>query len=254
MSVQGKRVLVTGSTRGIGRAAAELFLERGAEVLLHGRGGDAVAAAVASLPAALRGRAAGIAGDLAERAECRRIAAAAGEVDVLVNSAGIFEERLLGEADAAHWQRTMAVNLTAPFVLASSLLPGLRRRRGLVINIASEAGILGYPGCSVYCASKGALIGLTRALAVELGPEVRALCICPGPVETDMMHQSLARTPDPIAARRQWEALTLLGRVGQPREIAGAIVFAASPGAAFATGSVWLVDGGVTAGKRASVE
>ena len=250
MDFQGRRVLVTGSTRGIGRATAELFLAHGASVLLHGRETAGVEAALAALTPADRPRAEGLAADLAERSQCRRLAAAAGEVDVLVNCAGIFEERLLGEADAAHWRRGLAVNLTAPWVLASSLLPGLRRRCGMVVNIASEAAVLGYPGCSAYCATKGALIGLTRALAVELAPDVRALCICPGPVETDMMHQSLARTGDPAAARRQWEALTLLRRVGQPREIAEAIVFAASPAASFATGSAWLVDGGVTAGKR----
>ena len=120
----------------------------------------------------------------------------------------------------------------------------------MIVNIASDAALLGYPGCSVYGASKGGLVGLTRALAVELAPEVRAICICPGPVDTEMMRASIARSPDPAAARQQWADNTLLGRVAEPREIAEAIVFAASPAASFATGSVWTLDGGVTAGKR----
>lgn len=120
----------------------------------------------------------------------------------------------------------------------------------MIVNIASDAALLGYAGCSVYSAAKGGLVGLTRALAVEAAPEIRAICICPGPVDTEMMRASVARATDPDAARRQWAGNTLLGGVARPEEIAGAIVFAASPAASFATGAVWSVDGGVTAGKR----
>lgn len=242
---RGKRVLVTGSARGIGLAAARLFLERGVTLLLHGPTAEALAPALAELTPAE-----GIAADLADRGECRRLAFEAGELDVLVNAAGIYEERPIEAVDSAYWQRTLAVNLTAPWILSASLLPGLRQRRGVIVNIASDAALLGYPGCSVYSASKGGLVGLTRALAVELAPAVRAICICPGPVDTEMMRASIARSADPAGARKQWADNTLLGRVADPREIAEGIVFAASPAASFATGSVWTLDGGVTAGKR----
>ena len=221
----GKRVLVTGSTRGIGRAAAELFAEAGAEVIRHGRS----------------------TADLALREDVRRLAAAAGEVDVLVNCAGIHAERRIEESDPEFWNRMIEVNVTAPWLLAKALLPGLIRRRGVIVNIASDAGLLGYAGDTVYCASKGAVIGLTRALAVEFAPEVRVNCVCPGPVRTDMM-ASPGLSPGEVEA--QWAGLTLLRRVAEPREIAEAILFAASSRSSFVTGALIVADGGTTSGRR----
>ena len=244
-----RRVLITGSTRGIGRATAEHLAQEGKEIILHGRRADEVEVAVA----ALGGRAtavSGVSGDLGDRAALARIAEEAGDVDVLINCAGIYREIASGAVDEAGWREMIAVNLTAPWLLTRSLLPGLRRRGGVVINVGSDAGLLGFAGGSVYCASKGALIGLTKALAVELAPTVRAIAICPGPVDTDMMRQSVAEAADPEAALGQWNEYTHLRRVARPHEIAAMIAFAASEAAAFATGAVWLIDGGVTAGRR----
>ncbi len=244
-----RRVLITGSTRGIGRATAERMAQEGDEIILHGRRADEVEVAVA----ALGGRApavSGVSGDLGDRLALARIAEEAGDVDVLINCAGIYREMVLGMVDEAGWRETIAVNLTAPWLLTRSLLPGLRRRGGVVINVASDAGLIGFAGGSAYCASKGGLIGLTRALAVELAPTVRAIAIGPGPVDTDMMRQSVAEAADPEAAQRRWNEYTLLRRVAQPHEIAAMIAFAASKAAGFATGAVWLIDGGVTAGRK----
>jgi len=250
MEFAGRTVLVTGSTQGIGAATARLFLERGAETILHGRSAERVAGAVDVLRGLFGPRVRGVGADLEDRRECRRLAAEAGAVDVLVNCAGVFKEAPVAATDLAFWDTTLAINLTAPWVLSKALLAGLRARRGVIVNVGSDAGLLGYAGCVAYCASKGALIGLTRALATELSPDVRTVCVCPGPVETDMMRASVDAAPDPEAARRQWASYPMLGRVATPTEIAEAILFAASPAASFVTGAVLAVDGGVTAGKR----
>jgi NAD(P)-dependent dehydrogenase (short-subunit alcohol dehydrogenase family) len=250
MEFSGKRVLITGSTRGLGLAAARLFLERGAEVIIHGHDGSGVARAVTGLTKNFPGRVQGFPADLGDRAACRKLAQQAGAVDVLVNNAGVLMEAMIPDTDLAMWQRSFAINVTAPWILSRALLEPLRARRGVIVNIGSDAGLLGYPGISTYCATKGAIIGLTRALAIELAPAVRAICVCPGPIETDMMRRSLAATPDPAATRKVWEAYPALRRVAQPEEIAEAILFAASPRSSFMTGNLIVVDGGVTMGKR----
>src|SRR5687767_15826779 len=125
----GRRVLVTGSTRGIGKAAADLIHARGGEVIWHGRRPDDALRAAADAGGKLA-----FAGDLADRRACRRIAAEAGDVDVLVNCAGIFEETSIADTDEALWDKTIAVNLTAAWTLARALLEGLRRRRGVIVN------------------------------------------------------------------------------------------------------------------------
>ena len=246
----GKRILVTGSTRGIGHAAARRFLEEGAHVVLHGRQPGPVRHVIDAFKAHHGDRVTGFAADLVDRSQCRRLCIDAGPVDVLVNCAGIYEPAPIENADEAHWGRTLDVNTTAPWLLARALVAGLRRCKGVIVNVSSESGLIGYPDTAVYCASKGALIGLTRALAVELAPEVRVLCVCPGPVETDMMRNAMAASSDPEAVRESWQSSALLGRVAAPQEIAAAIAFAASPDCSYATGNLITVDGGTTAGRR----
>jgi NAD(P)-dependent dehydrogenase (short-subunit alcohol dehydrogenase family) len=245
-----RRVLITGSTRGLGHAAAVAFLNHGAHVILHGRNDRVVAKVASALSSLHAGKVSGVAADLSDRSAQDGLAAAAGDLDVLVNCAGIFEERMLRDADDEHWLTTIEVNLTAPWRLARALLPGLKRRQGVIVNVGSDSALLGYSGSSAYCASKGALAGLTRALATELAPRVRALCVCPGPIDTDMMRESVESQPDPEAAKLQWQSYPLLRRVAASAEIAEAIVFAASPACAFQTGSLIIVDGGATAGRR----
>ena len=250
MEFVGKTILVTGSTRGIGAAAADLFLERGGSVILHGRRQADVDIAITRLPPQHPDRVRGLAADLSDRAQCRSLAQRIDTLDILVNCGGIFHEASIADTDLAIWDETIAVNLTAPWVLSQALLPILRQRKGAIVNVGSDAAVLGYAGCVAYCASKGALVGLTRALATELAPDIRVLCVCPGPTETDMMRQSVATAPDEAKARQQWANYTLLDRVAAPREIGEVILLAASPRATFMTGSVIMADGGATAGKR----
>jgi len=250
MDFAGKTIFITGSTRGIGAAAAELFLERGGSVFLHGRRQADVEAAVARLSPQYRDHVRGLAADLSDRQQCRALAQRIDVIDILVNCAGIFREAAIADTSLAIWDETMEVNLSAAWILSQALLPALQRRKGTIVNVGSDAAILGYAGCVAYCASKGALVGLTRALAIELSPDVRALCVCPGPTETDMMQQSVASAPDEARARQQWASYTLLDRVAAPREIGETILLAASPRVTFMTGSVIMADGGATAGKR----
>lgn len=247
MEFAGKTVLITGSTRGIGAATAELFHERGASVILHGRKQHDVDAAVAQYGSeTVRG----VAADLTDRAQARALAAGIDELDILVNCAGVFREASIADTSLALWDETLSVNLTAAWVLTQALLPRLRHRSGAVVNVASDSAMLGYAGCVAYCASKGALVGLTRALAAELGAAVRVLCVCPGPTETDMMRAAIAPAPDQGQAHAQWASYTLLNRIAQPREIGEAVLLAASPRGTYMTGSVLMADGGATAGKR----
>lgn len=250
MEFAGKTILITGSTRGIGAAAADLFLEHGGSVILHGRRqadvDDAVARRSSQYPARLRG----LAADLSDRTQCRSLAQEVGAIDILVNCGGVFREAPMAETSLAIWDETIAVNLTASWVLSQELLPALRQRKGVIVSVGSDAAMLGYAGCVAYCASKGAVVGLTRALAVEAAPDVRVVCVCPGPTETDMMRQSVMSAPDEAQARRQWASYTALDRVAAPREIGEAILLAASSRATFMTGSIIMADGGATAGKR----
>jgi NAD(P)-dependent dehydrogenase (short-subunit alcohol dehydrogenase family) len=219
-------------------------------VLIHGRHAQAVQAAVDDLSIADGPDVTGFAGDLADRRACDHLVESCGDIDVLVNCAGILETATVEASGEDLWHRVMDVNVTAPWRLARGFLPGLRRRHGVIVNVSSDAGLLGYSQNTVYCASKGALIGLTRALAVELSGDVRVLGVCPGPVDTDMMRSAVARESDPEAARRSWASGPMLERVASPDEIAGAIVYAASSDCSFATGNLIVVDGGTTAGRR----
>jgi NAD(P)-dependent dehydrogenase (short-subunit alcohol dehydrogenase family) len=218
--------------------------------MIHGHDPVGVESALVQLVSKTKEPVRGFAADLAHRSEQDHLAERAGDLDVLVNCAGVYEERGVPSVDEAHWQRTLEINLTAPWRLTRALLPGLKRRKGVIVNVGSDSALLGYAGAVVYCASKGALVGLTRALAVELAPQVRALCICPGAIDTAMMRQSVTAQPDPEAELRRWRSYSSLQRFAHADEIAEAVIFAASPSCTFQTGSLIVVDGGTTAGRR----
>src|SRR5262245_2917283 len=197
MDFTAKTILVTGSNRGIGAATAKLFLTRGASVILHGRSAQSLREPIARLSAQYPGHVQSAAADLSDRAAIRAMASQIPDVDILVNSAGILREAPIEGTSLAALNDLIEVNVTAPWILTQALLPVLRRKSGLVINVASDAAVLGYANNVAYCATKGALVGLTKALAVELAPQVRALCVCPGPTETDMMLDAMRAGPDP---------------------------------------------------------
>jgi NAD(P)-dependent dehydrogenase (short-subunit alcohol dehydrogenase family) len=193
MNLTGKRVLVTGGTRGIGRATVEAFLAAGARVAVNGSSAASVAAAIAGLKE--RERAVAAPGDLGEVAGCRRVvewaAGALGGLDVLVNNAGVGgPQKPIGEITAEEWDATVNINLRAVFFCTRYAVRALRAAKGNVVNVASILGLGGRgAGLSLYCASKGGVVNLTRDLAIELAPDIRVNCVCPGAVDTEMLQE-----------------------------------------------------------------
>ncbi len=248
---EGKRVLVTGGTRGIGRSAVEAFLGAGARVALNGRTPDSAAKAVAALGHSERLLAAP--GDVGTVSGCEAAVGAAleglGGLDVLVNSAGIGVDARIEDSDEALWDETLNVNLKGTFFCCRAALEALRAARGNIVNIASDAGLMGTAKLVVYCASKGGVVNMTRAMALELAPLVRVNCVCPGYVDTDMVRRDgIDRAEDPAAEERALIDYAPLKRIANPSEIAAAILYLASDEAKFATGTALQIDGGTTAG------
>jgi NAD(P)-dependent dehydrogenase (short-subunit alcohol dehydrogenase family) len=252
MSFDGKRVLVTGGSRGIGHAAVVEFLAQGAHVAVNGRTEASTAAGIANLGKA-KGRVVAAPGDVASRDACYAIVehavAELGGLDILVNSAGIGDSGPFAEVDEAQWDATIDVNLKGTFFCCQAALPHLKAARGNIVNLASDAGLVGEAGLSAYCASKGGVVNLTRALALELAPDIRVNCVCPGYTDTDMVRRDgIDQASDPAAAEREVVNYAPLRRMAAPREIGRAIAYLASEDAVFITGAALQIDGGSTAG------
>jgi NAD(P)-dependent dehydrogenase (short-subunit alcohol dehydrogenase family) len=246
-----KAVLVTGGTRGIGAATVRAFLAAGARVAVNGHGAESTAQAVARLGAGAQALAAP--GDVGTVAGCRAAVGAAltafGGLDVLVNNAGVFREATMEDSDEALWDWTLDVNLKGTFFTSQTALPSLRKRRGNIVNVASESGIMGNPRCTVYCASKGGVVNLTRSMAIELAPDVRVNAVCPGPIETDMTRSGAPAGVDYEQYHKALQEYPYLKRIGTAEEVADAILYLASDAAAFVTGAMLSIDGGSTVGR-----
>jgi NAD(P)-dependent dehydrogenase (short-subunit alcohol dehydrogenase family) len=192
-----------------------------------------------------------VADERAVRAMVGSVVSRGRRIDVLVNAAGIGTPRpvTIDEATMAEWQELCAVNLTGTLLCCRAVIPVMRAGGGgAIVNIASELGLVGSPRSAMYGATKGAIVQLTRALAVDHAPDrIRVNCVCPGPVDTPLLRRGVGRAVDPEAKLRAEMSSTLLGRLGRPEEIASLVHFLASDEASFMTGSIVVADGGVTA-------
>jgi NAD(P)-dependent dehydrogenase (short-subunit alcohol dehydrogenase family) len=239
-------IIVTGGTHGIGRACVEHLASRGEHVLFTGRDEMAGTALAASLLNTHFMRSdAGIDTDCGA-AVLRALELGGGRLKGLVNNAGMSRRVAFAEAECADWDVVMNVNARSSFLFTRYALSGLRQARGSVVNIASVAGKVGEEGLALYCASKASVIGLTQALALEFGEEVRFNAVCPGQIGTRMM----AKISTDDFRRRQLEARIPAGRFGEAHEVADVVAWLLSEQSSYVNGSVITVDGGETAGMR----
>ena len=245
---EGKVAFISGGTSGIGKAVAELLLKDGAEGWLLGR--DAEKGTAAAIALSAYGKVHYLQGDVKDLEACRRAAQNVreqrGRIDFIVNSAGIYHERRLENVSEYEFFTIMDINVKGTIFLTQALLPLLAQEGASIVNIASDAGINGNYGCPLYCASKGAVVAFTKALALDLAPRVRVNCICPGDVATPMLGRQLQEADGGYMLEDVEQAYPL-ERVGEPLEIAHVICSVLSPANSFMTGSIIPVDGGLSA-------
>ena len=244
-----KRVLVTGGARGIGAATSSAFRDAGAQVAVGARsrlsyeifvsaqGGTGFYPAIGSLD---------------NQATCASVVgqalAALGGLDILVNSAGIYTEIDIEDVDDDHWFEMMRVNVAGTFFCSQAALPALAASHGNIVNLGSDAGLVGASNAVPYAASKGAVVNMTRAMAVRLAERVRVNCVCPGFIWTDMVEHAARASGDLdgyVAAARKHSPMN---RIGKPEEVAAAILYLASDAAGFVNGVAVPIDGGGIAG------
>jgi len=252
-ALRGKIALVTGAASGIGRATALLFANEGAAVTIadvNQQAGQAVAEEIAQN----RGQAIFEHADVTRAADCQRVVERTlrefGGIHVLFNNAGIMRRASVIELSEEDWDRVMAVNVKSIFLMSRQVIPIMAKAGGgSIINTASGWGLAGGPRAAVYCASKGAVVLLTKAMALDHGSQnIRVNCICPGDTDTNMLRneaEQLGERQDRFLAE---SARRPLGRIGKPEDIAQAALYLASDAASFVTGTALVVDGGGLAG------
>jgi NAD(P)-dependent dehydrogenase (short-subunit alcohol dehydrogenase family) len=242
--LDGKLALVTGGASGIGEAICRVFTEAGASVLIADINKDQSEALAKELPGA-----AAVSCDITDEASVRTTFAGIDRLDIVVNNAGIGMVGSVEETDLSDLQRLFRVNVEGTFLVTKYAVPLLTAAKGSVINIGSVAGLVGIKKRFAYCATKGAVVAMTRQLAVEYPTEFRVNCICPGTVDTPFVEAYLEKyhKHEKEQVRAQLNQRQPVGRLGTPMEIAKLALYLASEEAAFVTGSIVTIDGGWTA-------
>jgi NAD(P)-dependent dehydrogenase (short-subunit alcohol dehydrogenase family) len=252
MKLKDRVAVITGAGSGIGRASALEFAREGARVVvadINAAGAQETAKQIT----ALGSQGLAVTTDVSDPASVQHLVQATlqaySEVHVVFSNAAIQVNKTVEDTTVEEWNREMAVNVGGIFLCVKFFLPYLRRTKGCIINMASVNGFFVEPLCAGYCATKGAIIALTKALAIDHGKEgIRANCICPGYIDTGLAWSYFEAQPDPAAARVAAGKLHALWRIGKPEEVGRLAVFLASDDASFMTGSAVVVDGGFGAG------
>jgi NAD(P)-dependent dehydrogenase (short-subunit alcohol dehydrogenase family) len=253
MQLSGKVALIIGGASGIGRASALLFAREGAAVAiadLNARSGEGVANEITQSG----GHAIFEPADVTRATDCQRVAERAlrefGRIDILFNNAGIIRRATILDLSEDEWDRVMAVNVKSIYLLSREVIPHMQKQGGgSIINTASGWGLAGGAKAAVYCASKGAVVLLTKAMAIDHGPQkIRVNCICPGDTDTGMLRVEAEQLGEANDRFLSEAAKRPLGRVGSPEEIAQAVLYLASDASSFVTGTALVIDGGGLAG------
>lgn len=246
LEFHNKVAVISGGTSGIGLATAQRLIDLGADVVLLGRNQERGQTALNMLSG---NNVSYISCDVASRSSCQKaicqVVKKYEQIDVLVNSAGIYEELRLEAMDEEAMNRLLNINVKGVMWLTQACLPYMGKG-SVIVNVASDAGISGNYGCPVYCAAKGAVVALTKALALDMAPYTRVNCICPADVKTPLLDRQLEQANGSYTLE-DMELEYPLERIGRPEEIAYAICAAASPNNSFMTGAIIPVDGGITA-------
>jgi NAD(P)-dependent dehydrogenase (short-subunit alcohol dehydrogenase family) len=249
MRLEGKVAVITGSGSGIGRACAVEFAKQGGRVVVADIDFNAARRTVAEIcPAAIALKV-----DVSDPVSVLDLAIKTLEVfpsvHALVNNAAIQVNKTIEDTTPEEWNRQMAVNVGGVFLCSKYFLPHLKISRGAIVNMSSVNGYFVEPMCAGYCATKGAIIALTKAMAIDCGADqIRVNCICPGYIDAGIAEGYFLAQPDPAAARKAAGKLHALGRIGRPEEVARVAAFLASDEASFMTGSAIPVDGGFGSG------
>lgn len=253
MMLKNKVALVTGGTSGIGYAVAHRYLKEGAKVVISGRTKKKCETVMRRLEKVGKGRVRYAYGDVSKSADAKKLIAETvkqfGRLDILVNSAGIYLEKRAEDTSEEEWNRIIDVDLKGVFLCSKYAYPQFRKQKaGMIINISSDAGITGNPNCAAYCAAKGGVSNLTRAMALDYAREnIRVNAICPAVIDTPMNDNEICLHEDPKEYARREAEEHPVGRIGRPEEVAFVALMLASEESGFMTGACVAVDGGLTA-------
>ncbi|WP_327353737.1 SDR family NAD(P)-dependent oxidoreductase [Streptomyces sp. NBC_01304] len=244
MQLAGKSAIVTGAKRGLGHAIAERFIKEGATVVMS----DVLDATDEAKQLGGHFTKCDVSDEAQVKALIEHTLKTHGGLDILVNNAGIEFAKTILDTTVEEWDRLMGVNMRGVFLCSKHAIPAMTENGGgTIVNIASELGLVGDAGVAAYCASKGGVIQLTKATAIDHAKAgIRVNALCPGPIQTELLEVVFQADPDPEGLRKKFEELTLLGRLGRPDEVASAALFLASDQSSNMTGANLVLDGGWT--------